>query len=245
MRSGDACAFPGCGRSLVIEAMHPEDLDKPVGKFAHISAASVGGPRYDKNMSSSQRRAASNLVLLCGEHHDAVDAQLNKYTVDFLREAKAQHEAAVARGRRHALGQITFEQLAVVCQVLASEAPQEAPIDLPLDIDEKIRLNELGHETAAKIRDGLAQAPRVHAFLAWRAQEVPEFGPRLVAAFKSEYYTAIAAGLQGDDVFDLLLAAAEADAGPRDSPELRAAALAVVAHLFELCEIFEHESTAS
>jgi hypothetical protein len=246
MRSGNACAYPGCGLPLVVDAQHDEDLAKPVGKFAHIAAASVGGPRYDSAMTSAQRRSADNLILLCATHHDVVDSQLHQHTAEFLLTAKAQHEAAVARGVRHALGEVTFEHLSVVCQVLTVDAPPaDAAIDLPLEIAAKIALNDLGPSSADKIRDGLAQARRVQAFLEWRSRDWPAFGQRLVAGFRALYYQAIADGIRGDELFDLLLAAAEADAGPRDTPELRAAALAVVAHLFEMCEVFEHEPAAS
>jgi hypothetical protein len=63
----------------------------------------------------------------------------------------------------------------------------------------------------------------------------------LLARCKSDYYSAVADGLQPDEVFDFLVQRAWDNAGPHDTPQLRAAALAVVAYLFEICEVFERE----
>ncbi len=243
-RSGNSCAYPSCGVELVAEGQHPSDLAKPVGKVAHICAASPGGPRYDPNMSTVERGSASNLMYLCGTHHDAIDSQLHHHTVEFLREAKRQHEAAVARAVRHALGEVSFQDLEVICRVLGSATEQLEVIDLPLQVEEKIRLNELGSDAADKIRAGLAQQQRVQNFIQFQSTLSRDFGPRLSARFKAEYYGAIADGLRGDELFDRLTSVAMENSGPVDSPRFQAAALAVVSYLFELCEVFEHETAA-
>jgi hypothetical protein len=243
-RSGNACAYPGCGVALIAESLHPDDLDKPTGKIAHICAASPGGPRYDATMTTEQRGSAANLIYLCGDHHDAIDGQLNHHTVEFLRAAKADHERAVARAVRHAIGEVTFEHLEVICSVLSAATVEPLSIDLPLAVEEKIRLNELGEDSSDKIKDGLAQQQRVQAFITFQSTMTPYLGPRLAARFKAEYYDGVANGLQGDDLFDRIVSTAEEAAGPVETPAVRAAALAVVAYLFELCEIFEHEVAA-
>jgi hypothetical protein len=243
-RSGNSCAYPACGVHLVANGQHPLDLDKAVGKVAHICAASPGGPRYDAAMSVAERGAAANLMYLCGAHHDAIDSQLNHHSVAFLREAKRVHEAAVARAVRHALGEVTFEDLAVICSVLGAASEWPEAIDLPLEVERKIRLNELGETSAGQIRDGLAQQQRVQAFIEFQSTLNAEFGIRLSARFKAEYYGAVSEGLAGDELFDRLIAKAIEHAGPVDSPKVQAAALAVVSYLFELCEIFEHEVAA-
>lgn len=62
-----------------------------------------------------------------------------------------------------------------------------------------------------------------------------------MAGVKADYYTALSEGLTPDQVFDYLVETASENAGPRESPELRAAALAVIAYLFEVCEIFDRD----
>lgn len=241
-RSGDHCAYPECGLTLTIEAQAAGDRPKATGKVAHIAAASPGGPRYDPTMTEVQRGSADNLIYLCGPHHDAVDSQLDRHTRAFLVEAKARHEEAVARSVRAALGRVSFAELEVVCGVLSHASPS-AKLDsvaLALPVQDKIDLNRLGPTSVRRITDGLSQASRVQEFLDFQSSISHGFGHRLVARFKAVYYTALAEDLLPDEVFDYLVETAYEQAGPRDTPGVRAAALAVVAYLFEICEIFEH-----
>ena len=107
-RSGNRCAYPSCGRRLIFEATNPLDQDKVIGKVAHICAASPDGPRYDASMTDAQRGSAGNLTYLCGDHHDAIDSQISKHTVEFLLDAKKSHEAAMDRAGGYAVGEVGF-----------------------------------------------------------------------------------------------------------------------------------------
>lgn len=196
-------------------------------------------------MSDTERGSASNLMYLCGSHHDSIDYQLHLHTVDFLRSAKQAHESAIARGVRAALGEVSFAHLTVVCQTLGILPIDETSIELPLEIAQKLQLNDLTEASADKVRDGLAQAGKVQAFIEFTSAYTPHFGPRLAASFKAAYFTAVAEGLVGDEIFDRVHATAVENSGPRDTIEIQAAALAVVAYLFSICEIFEHAAIAS
>lgn len=242
-RSGNRCAYPGCGVDLAIDAKNPGDRPKATGKVAHIAAASPGGPRYDATMTTAERGSAENLIYLCGPHHDAVDSQLEHHTREFLLEAKRVHEEAVERAVRNVLGEVTYEELTVVCTVIANTpAPaQQIGIERALPLQDKINLNRLGPSSVQRITDGLSQAARVEGFIAFQNSVSPSFGRRLVARFKSDYYAACAEELEPDAVFDYLVEKAIDNAGPRNTPQVRAAALSVVAYLFEICEIFKHE----
>ena len=242
-RSGNKCAYPSCGTDLTMDPRADGDRPKATGRVAHIAAASPDGPRYDATMTPEERGSADNLIYLCSPHHDAVDSQLNLHTREFLQDAKRKHEIAVERAVRNALGKVTFEELKVVCTVLAS-APMTSPkldVELALPVQEKIELNKLGQTSVQRITAGLSQAARVEAFISFQTTVAPSFGHSLVAQFKSEYYAALAENLEPDAVFDYLVETAFENAGPRDNPQVRAAALAVVAYLFEICEVFEHE----
>lgn len=242
-RSGNKCAYPGCGADLAIDPKSPGDRPKATGKVAHVAAASPGGPRYDATMTTAERGSAENLIYLCGPHHDAVDTQLEYHTCEFLLEAKRVHEEAVERAVRNALGEVTYEELTVVCTVIANApAPaQQMGIERALPLQDKINLNRLGPSSVQRITDGLSQAARVEGFIAFQNSVSPSFGRSLVARFKSDYYAACAEELEPDAVFDYLVEKAIDNAGPRDTPQVRAAALSVVAYLFEICEIFQHE----
>lgn len=242
-RSGNKCAYPNCGIDLTIDPQSAGDQPKATGKVAHITAASPGGPRYDASMPSKQRSSAGNLIYLCGPHHDAIDSQLEYHTCEFLFRAKRVHEEAVERAVRNALGTVTYEELTVVCTVIANAPapPQQLGVERALPLQEKIDLNRLGSPSVQRITDGLSQAARVADFIMFQNTFSPSFGRSLVMRFKSDYYAALAEALEPDAVFDYLVGKAFENAGPRDTPQVRAAALSVVAYLFEICEIFERE----
>ncbi|MDD2857213.1 MAG: hypothetical protein PHU75_00910 [Candidatus Nanopelagicales bacterium] len=242
-RSGNRCAYPDCRAELVFDADAEGDQPKVVGKVAHIAAASPGGPRYDASMTDAQRSSAENLIYLCGPHHDAVDSQLDKHTVKYLHDAKVTHESAVARAVKNALGNVTFEELGVICGAISSapDPSQATTVELALPIQDKITLNELGAVSAERISAGLSQASRVAEFIAFQQQTSSNFGRRLVSSFKAEYFAAEAEGLDADGIFDSLVLTAYDNSGPRQTPTVEAAALAVVAYLFEICEIFRRE----
>jgi hypothetical protein len=65
--------------------------------MAHIVASSDDGPRGDESVSDTERNRYENLILLCPNHHEEVDAEIERFTSDVLREIKAQHEAWVER----------------------------------------------------------------------------------------------------------------------------------------------------
>jgi hypothetical protein len=194
-------------------------------------------------MSAEERGSAANLIYLCGSHHDVIDTQLNYHTRDFLLEAKRSHEQAVARAVRSALGEVTYEELMVVCTVISNgvQPPQELGVERALPLQEKIDLNRLGPSSVDRITGGLSQAARVEQFIIFQNGLQPSFGRSLVLRFKSDYLGALADGLEPDAVFDYLVERAFENAGPRGTAQVRAAALSVVAYLFEICEIFEHE----
>jgi hypothetical protein len=245
-RSGDRCAYPSCGIALSIDAKTAADLHKAVGKVAHICAASANGPRYDESMTPEQRGSADNLIYLCGPHHDIIDTQLNYHTVEFLQDIKVKHERTVARAMSHAMGQIGFDDLELVCKFIGTGDERTSDeIVIPIDIKQKIELNSLGPIAEERIRIGLAKSAEVDAFISFIGKMRPNFGNRLAARFKSEYYGGFAQGLQGDDLFEFICAVALDNAGPVETDKLRAATLATVAYLFQLCELFEHEHPAA
>jgi hypothetical protein len=61
-----------------------------IGQASHICAAAPGGPRYDPQMTSEERRAAENGIWLCDVHGRAIDAKDSKFTVEELHRWKKQ-----------------------------------------------------------------------------------------------------------------------------------------------------------
>ncbi|PEQ27967.1 hypothetical protein [Bacillus cereus] len=72
--SGNQCAFPGCSHKIVNED------GTYIAQICHIEAANEGGQRFNPNMTNEDRRALSNLMLLCYEHHKTTD-NTEVYTV--------------------------------------------------------------------------------------------------------------------------------------------------------------------
>lgn len=72
-----------------------------IGRAAHISAASAGGPRYASSMASKQRKSIENAIWLCGNCHIKVDNDEGAYSTSLLKNWKLQAEEAA----RQELGQ--------------------------------------------------------------------------------------------------------------------------------------------
>lgn len=86
LKSGNFCAFKGCDQVMVD---HEGDF---VGEVCHIEAAEAGGQRFNPGKTNEENREISNLVLLCATHHKKTNNVL-KFTVDVLRNMKAEHES--------------------------------------------------------------------------------------------------------------------------------------------------------
>jgi hypothetical protein len=82
--SGNLCAFPKCSQRLITGNV-------VTGKVCHIKAQSPQGPRYDPAQSEEDRHGYNNLLLLCGVHHDVIDADKESYTVERLHQIKKDH----------------------------------------------------------------------------------------------------------------------------------------------------------
>lgn len=96
-KSGNLCAFPKCGTKLV-EPGTADDDPAVSGEVAHIVADSRQGPRGDFPLGDEERNKHPNLILLCSHHHRSiVDKQKRTYSVQVLRQMKADHEGFVER----------------------------------------------------------------------------------------------------------------------------------------------------
>jgi hypothetical protein len=85
------CSNPRCGRNTIGPQAGGEGSIN-VGVAAHITAASVGGPRYDASLSADERRNLSNRVWLCQTCSKLIDSDDKHFTVELLREWKSTAE---------------------------------------------------------------------------------------------------------------------------------------------------------
>lgn len=146
-RSGGICAFPSCNEELIVG---PDGDIR--AHIAHIVARSDGGPRANPELSSAERNAYANLILLCPNHHAQVDARDGAdWTIESLQAMKADHEKWIAaRGKvGHPVGEIV-SQLTYINVPRLSGLAILSGYDVDLSGPEHIRtLWEMGSELNA------------------------------------------------------------------------------------------------
>ena len=82
------------------------------GEVAHIVASSAEGPRGGEALPDEERNKYGNLILLCPNHHEDVDAEPGRYSSQELEGFKVEHEAWVER--QLSLGPEWREELSTV-----------------------------------------------------------------------------------------------------------------------------------
>lgn len=92
-RVGFRCSNPNCRKLTSGPQVEPTKAVN-IGVAAHITAASPGGPRYDKSLSSEERKSIDNGIWLCQNCAKLVDNDEQRYTVDLLVDWKRLSERA-------------------------------------------------------------------------------------------------------------------------------------------------------
>jgi hypothetical protein len=90
-RAANRCSFPSCRAELVVDPTETDDASL-IGEACHIVGDSRKGPRGLSKLTDEQRDKYNNLILLCSVHHKIVDDQPKRYTVDWLKKSKKEHE---------------------------------------------------------------------------------------------------------------------------------------------------------
>jgi len=86
-RVGFLCSNPDCRRPTLGSHEDPEKSTK-IGIAAHITAASSGGPRYNEALSEVQRKQSDNGIWLCSNCATLIDKDIDKYSVELLKDWK-------------------------------------------------------------------------------------------------------------------------------------------------------------
>lgn len=100
-RAGWKCSFPHCNRSTAGPAIESHDKWIKNGVAAHITAAALGGPRYDAAMSPEQRSDISNAIWMCPTHGSLIDKEKTAYTVEEIKDWKVAAESRATRELEH------------------------------------------------------------------------------------------------------------------------------------------------
>ena len=230
------CSFLECRLDLVLEAKK-EDQKKQIGKIAHIVAHSGDGPRADGSYPPEKLDTYENWILLCGTHHDVIDTISSEYSVKSLHEMKKNHESWVRNSLEEQVINIGFAELEVAASAIlsASAMVTSSSFDV-LPPAKKIEKNNLTESTYNLIVMGLSRSREVGEYIESQSKLDENYPERLKEGFRNEYDKLVEDGITGDALFESML---EFSSGYNSDFKRKAAGLAILAHLFELCEVFE------
>lgn len=99
-RVSHRCSNPDC--RVPTSAPSSGNKAQTIGVAAHICAASPGGPRYDAEMSTHERKDINNAIWLCQNCSVKIDRDPNSFSVDLLNSWKieAERKATLECGKK-------------------------------------------------------------------------------------------------------------------------------------------------
>ena len=178
-QAGHRCAHPHCGKPTSgADESGTDSINN--GVAAHITAASVGGPRYDPDLTGEQRKDASNGIWLCQDHAHAIDADEGGFSAETLRAWKRQAE---------------IRSFHALMSGMSGDGPKKGFLLDPLDgIDIRGRFHLAVDEDLVALKAGLLAAARedVAAFRRSRlwTENAIELKLRLKAESETTSFTA-------------------------------------------------------
>lgn len=214
-----------------------DDPAATIGIIAHIEGFSDSGPRANPNLTVKQRNRYENLILLCGTHHDLVDVQENTYKVVDLRRWKTEHENWVRSRLAREMPEVTFAELEVVTHGILNSHSSPSGDFTVIDPREKMKRNRLTGKIEFLLTMGIGKAGEVEHFVNHISVLDSKFPERLKTGFVYQYHQLKDQGFYGDSLFEGLR---EFACTTQEDFRRQAARLAVLAYLFQTCEVFEH-----
>ncbi len=234
LRSGNRCAFEDC-RVVLTDSSSTFGENCIIGELAHMYGEKPGSARYSDKIDSSFLNSDENLIYLCPNCHTKIDKQENSYPFEFLKEVKKRHEEFVLITLDNAMSELTFAELEITSKAIASGKHCVGDGFYLISPEEKIKKNNLTDVVRALISMGLSRSYEVENYLLRQAQLDEEFPERLKNGFKNKY-SDLKQNINGDPLFYEMLKFAQ---NGSKEPVRQAAGLAIISHLFELCEVFE------
>ncbi len=231
-KSGDRCAFSDCRAFLTSSGSTGPVL---IGEAAHIYGEKDGAARYKAELSIPMRNHYDNLIYLCPTCHTKIDKQEVDYPADSLLKIKHEHEKWIAQQIDNGMSEVTFAELEIASRAIASGKHYANDGFHVISPEEKIKKNNLTDAVRALISSGLSRSAEVVNYLSKQAQLDAEFPERLKDGFKNKYLE-LKQNMEGDSLFYAMIEFTKN--GKADFTQ-QAASLAILCHLFELCEVFE------
>lgn len=217
-----------------------DDPSAQIGKISHIVGHEPKGPRGDPDYPEEELDTYKNWILLCGSCHDEIDVQPNTYSIQDLHEMKEKHEKWVNRQLNRGTLEFGFPELKTAIRNINSgrysSIDSPSTFDEVLDIKDKIQKNSLNDNIKGLISSTIYRSNEVRKFLAKMEEIDVDFTVEVKNNFQSKYYELKNQNLDADSIFYDLLEFAQ---GGTTTFSEEAASLAILCHLFELCEVFE------
>jgi hypothetical protein len=94
-KAAGRCEFAGCNKALWRSSITQEQVN--IAQKAHIYSFSSDGPRGNRGITKEHLNSLDNLMLVCHECHQKIDATQDggRYTPARLRRMKAEHEQRI------------------------------------------------------------------------------------------------------------------------------------------------------
>lgn len=230
------CSFPNCKVDLTLKDL-PCEKRKQIGKIAHIIAHGKNGPRADDLYPAERLDTYDNWILLCGTHHDTVDTAVNQYSVKRLRQIKNEHETWVRNSLEIEILSVGFAELEVAASALLFSIPVMVNGSFAVTPPkQKMVKNSLGESTHHLLTMGLSRSREVGQYIECQSMLDSGYPDRLKAGFRKEYDRLFSEGVYGDALFESMVSFTS---GNTEDFKRKASGLVILAHLFEICEVFE------
>lgn len=91
------CSNPNCRKPTIGAHSTDESKTLKIGKAAHITAASEGGPRYNPSLEIWERKDIKNGIWLCNDCAQKIDDEWEDYPVEILSQWKDSTETFVRK----------------------------------------------------------------------------------------------------------------------------------------------------
>lgn len=228
------CAFPSC-HILLTQSHSSSAKVSQIGEIAHIVAHSVDGPRGDSNFPTDRLDTYGNWILLCPTHHKIIDAEPHLHPISKLHQLKSDHESWIVEQLENNIAEFGFAELEVAVKAIASGAHTTNGNFHVITPQEKILKNNLGTSVKGLIVQSLSRGEEVRDYIVKATLLDEHFADRLQNGFKNKYKE-LKADYTGDALFFAMF---EYSHGRSSEFRIQAAGLAILCHLFELCEVFE------
>jgi tetratricopeptide (TPR) repeat protein len=124
-RVGYICSNPECSSHTVGPSAESNEAIYNIGVAAHICAASAGGPRYDNNMSSDERKSINNGIWLCQICAKLIDDDVVTYTKELLHGWKHKTEIIAVEQLKSSRSAVLKLKLAKIVTIDSAPPPSE------------------------------------------------------------------------------------------------------------------------